>query len=139
MPKLSKIAMNRLKCNVLEGELPMLVYNISPQRYLPGLRSRGLLDRNESESINCEVTTQGKVDLFIEVLCLHKQAKDGTHAFDVLVEVMKEGVHTYAARQLEQALRKAVIEENLRLGSGECKGCGVSGNILTLDVRQSVI
>ena len=113
--------MESLKRQVLTEELEMLVYNFAPQRYVPALQSRGILDRHDRETISNEVTTEDKVMKFVDILCEGRQGRDGTPAFDVLVEeLVREGVHTYAARQLQIALERAVH------GRGRGRGGGYS-------------
>lgn len=98
-----------LKRKVLKDKLVMLADNFSPQRYLPALRSRGILGRQDCEVISSEVTTRGKVEKFVDIIYQWNWRQGGgKHAFDVLVEVMREGVHTYAAGQLQQALKRAI-------------------------------
>lgn len=105
--------MAALKRQVLLDQVSMLSDNFSPQRYFPALQAKGILDRDDRETISHEVTTKAKVGRFVDTLCEGRQGRDGTHAFDVLVEeLMREGVHTYAARQLQQALERAVQEES---------------------------
>ena len=95
----------------------MLSDNFSPQRYFPAFQTKGILDRDDREIISNEVTTTAKVGKFVDILCEGRQGRDGTHAFDVLVEeLVREGVHTYAARQLQKALERAVQEEGRLAG-----------------------
>lgn len=122
---LTKEDMDSMKRLVLIEELDMLADNFTPQRYLPALRSRGLLDRHDCEVITHEVTIEGKVMKFVDSICEGRMGKDGEHAFDVLMEeLVREGTHTYAARQLQKALKKAVeraLERALeRFDTGTC-------------------
>ena len=100
--------MKALKRQVLQEKLNMLVDNFTPQRYLPVLQFRGLLDKQDCETICHEVTNRGKVMKLVEFLPF-REGLDGSSGFDMLVEVIKkEGFQAHAAEQLQEALERAV-------------------------------
>ena len=104
----------QLKKQVLLGQVQLLCDDLgTPERYFPHLRSAGLLDRHDCETIRHVVTTRDKVLKFVDII-EPRHGKDGRHAFDILVEVLnKEGVHSSVARGLQRALAKAREEEIL--------------------------
>ena len=81
-----------------------------PGRYLPDLRSRGILDYHDYQSIYGKVTNKEKV---VELLSLVKgrRSRKGEHSFDVLVNALKrQRVQAHVAVSLEKALIQAKQE-----------------------------
>lgn len=102
-----------LKKQVLLDQVELLSDDMgSPERYFPQLRSAGLLDRYDCETIRHLVTTRDKVLKFVDMITEARQGREKRPSFDVLVEILnKEGVHASVARGLQRALAKAKDEE----------------------------
>ena len=130
--KLSETKVKQLKKQVLETQVQAFCEDMgNPERYFPQLRSAGVLDKDDCEVIRHEVTTKRKVEKFVDILCEGRQGRDGTPAFDVLVDVLnREGVHSSVARGMQKSLARAKEEEISMMG--ECKGRGHVTLILSI-------
>lgn len=107
--------LNQLKKEVLQGQVQLLCDDLgTPERYFPQLRSAGLLDRHDCETIRHLVTTRDKVLKFVDTID-SRHGRDGRHALDVLADVLNKGrVHTAVARGLQRALARAKEEEEIQ-------------------------
>lgn len=116
--RLTQSKVKELKKHVLLDQVVTLSEDLgSPERYFPQLRSAHLLDRFDCEKIRHEVTTQGKVEKFVDIITEGRD-RDGEAPFDVFVDILnKEGVHSSVARGLQKALAKAKEEERRKKGS----------------------
>lgn len=116
--ELSETKVKQLKKQVLETHVQALCEDMgNPERYFPQLRSAGVLDKDDCETIRHEVTTRRKVERFVDILCEGRQGRDGTPVFDVLVEVLnREGVHSSVARGMQKSLARAKVEEISSMG-----------------------
>ena len=97
-----------LKNRVLEEQMGFLCEELGdPGRYFPHLRSKGVLDSMDCQSIRSKVTFQDKIQELVSVLKVRESNK-GEHSFDVLVEAFKkQRVQAHIARCLQKALAKA--------------------------------
>lgn len=121
--ELSDTKVNQLKRQVLETHVQAFCEDMgNPERYFPQLRSAGLLDKEDCETVRHEVTTRRKVEKFVDILCEGRQGRDETPAFDVLVEVLnREGVHSSVARGMQRSLARAKQEEISLMGEWVCE------------------
>jgi hypothetical protein len=117
MAEPSPAKMAELKQQVLMDKIMELSDNLGdPKRYFPSLRSAGLLDQSDCETIVHEVTTRDKVSKFLDII-YGRKGKNGKPAFDVLVNALVSNrVHLSIARMLQAALEKAVQEELMIAG-----------------------
>ena len=104
--------MAELKQRVLKDSVMELSQNLGdPRRYFPRLRTAGLLDQSDCETIDHEVTTRDKVVKFVDIISEGRQGRHGEPAFDVFVEALiNERVHLFIAKKLQGALSKALKE-----------------------------
>lgn len=111
-PRISQKKLKELKNLALEDQIKAMCDNLGdPRYYYPQLRSKGILSKEDCQLINHEVTEANKVMKFVDLLT-GRVARDGSTAFDVLVEVLKsEGRHTDLARGLQRSLEKLRQEE----------------------------
>ncbi len=107
-----------LKKLVLEEQMDFLCEELGdPKRYFPYLRSKGTLDNLDCQSIRAQTTFKEQVEQMISLL-KGRQSYKGEHAFDVLVEALKQQrVQAHIARSLQRALAKAKAEVILTHGS----------------------
>ena len=93
---------------VLEEQMGFLCEELGdPKRYFPYLRSKGTLDNIDCQSIRAQTTFKEQVEEMISLL-KGRQSRKGEHAFDVLVEALKQQrVQAHIARSLQKALAKA--------------------------------
>ena len=101
-----------LKKMVLEEQMGFLCEELGdPKRYFPYLRSKGTLDNIDCQSIRAQITLKEQVEEMISLL-KGRQSTKGEHAFDVLVEALKQQrVQAHIARSLQKALAKAKEEK----------------------------
>ena len=113
-----------LKKMVLEDQMGFLCEELGdPKRYFPYLRSKGTLDSIDCQSIRSQATFKEQVEEMISVL-KGRQSSKGEHAFDVLVEVLKQQrVQAHIARSLQKALTKA--KEEVRSLNGNHDICAI--------------
>ena len=107
----SKDEMRRLKRRVLLEKCDYLVTELGDAvRYLPFLRSKGVVDQSDCERIRAQETCQAKVMMLVDVLesnTYSARARD-RDAFDVFVEALREKkVQVHIARELNRSFVKA--------------------------------
>ena len=119
--RLTSSEVKKLKKDVLQDHVATLSNDMgSPERYFPQFRSARLLDRFDCEKIRHKVTTQDKVQEFVDIISEGRE-RDGETPFDMLVDILnKEGVHSSVARGLQKALAKAKEEEKQKKGLCVC-------------------
>jgi len=77
-----------------------------PGRYFPYLRSKGMLDPQDCQTIRSKAAFKDQVQELIEILKARESNK-GEHAFDVLVDALKkQRVQAHIGRTLQKALAK---------------------------------
>lgn len=118
-----------LKKQVLEEQMGFLCEELGdPKRYFPYLRSKGALDSSDCQSIRAQTTFKEQVEEMVSLL-KGRQSRKGEHAFDVLVEALKQQrVQAHIARSLQKALAKA--KEDTTMSNG--KPCCLKGYLSLL-------
>ena len=107
---------NELKDYVLQSHTEFLLEELGdPGRYLPHLRSKGVLSLTDCQTIRSKETFQAKIESLVK--CLRgKLTSKNEHSFDILVDALKkQRVQAHIAR----GLQKALVKEKER--TGECR------------------
>ena len=109
---LSKARLKELQSDVLQSQALSLTENIGdPVRYFPALISSGVLPLHDRQIIQSKVTSTEKILKLVDFLCEGREGRDGITGFEALVDALKKGgVHSSAAKGLEDALKKAIEE-----------------------------
>lgn len=100
-----------LKKRVLDGQIGFLCEELGdPGRYFPYLRSKGVLNPSDCQSIRSRTNYREQVQHLIEILKGRVSTK-GEQAFDILVDALKrQRVQAHIARTLQKALARAKEE-----------------------------
>lgn len=100
--------LNDLKDKVLASQIEFLHEELGdPGRYLPHLRSKGVLGMSDCQVIRSKETFRDKVESLVSFL-RGRETNKSEHSFDVLVEALKkQRVQAHIARGLQKALAKA--------------------------------
>lgn len=108
-PELTDAKVRELKKQAILDQVELLSNDLgNPERYFPQLRSAGLLDRFDCETIRHQVTGREKVVKFVDIITEGRGGEDATPPFDLFVDILnQEGVHTSVARGLQRALARA--------------------------------
>jgi len=104
---------NELKDSVLQSHTEFLLEELGdPGRYLPHLRSKGVLTLTDCQIIRSKETFRGKIESLVECLRGRLTSKN-EHSFDILVDALKkQRVQAHIAR----GLQKALVKEKERTG-----------------------
>ena len=100
--------MNALKDKVLESQVEFLYEELGdPGRYLPQLRSKGILSLSDCQMIRTKETFREKIEALVNSIKGRVSTKN-EHSFDVLVDALKkQRVQAHIAKVLQKALAKA--------------------------------
>ncbi len=103
--------LKEVKTQVLEEQIGYLCEELGdPGRYLPQLRSKGILNSEDCQIIRSKVTFTEKTHALVELL-KGRQSTKGEHSLDLLVDALKkQRVQAHIARGLQKALAKATDE-----------------------------
>ena len=128
--KLSDDELRKIKRKVLAEQRDYLTVELGdPSRYLPFLRSRGVLEQSDCERIRAPVTSQDKVEELLTVLETKTNPRD-RDAFDVFVEALRDKkVQVHIARTLNRSFVKAKKDWSVSRSedSGSREWCGEKG------------
>ena len=107
MAELSKERLKEIKKKVLREMTHVLCAELGDvSRYLISLKGKGVLDNLDCEIIRAPVTTPEKIEAMMNLLDT-REGREGEAALDMLIEVLRDGMHPNLARRLQTALVRA--------------------------------
>eukprot|EP00731_Ephydatia_muelleri_P024739 Em0016g1010a len=128
-----------LKLQVLNEHRDFLCRELGdPARYLPYLRSKGVLDDNSADRIKSKATTSDKVAELVESLNQCGENYNG-HPLDVLIEgIKRQKVQLHISRVLLKAANK-LIRDTAPQGENTQQDTPVGGNMPSPVASQNIL
>ena len=117
---LDDMTLKSLKTRVLNEQFSYLCDELGdPGRYIPFMRSKGVLIERDSEEIRNKTTSADKAEAFVQKLINNKEGKNQESSFDIFINALrKQKVQAHISRVLLKSFSK--LKSSAEEEAGEC-------------------